>query len=310
MESRIDKELVDHFKKLTPMDLSEDKLPTIRAASKMLMKPYIDDAITQSEFDTCHADGTKIRIKVYAPVGQTETLPVVLFIHGGGYVFGSIEANDAKCAQYVKGANCVVVSVDYRLAPEDPYPAAIEDCYLALQWIVANQSQLNIDETRLAVVGGSTGGGLTAALTLLARDRKGPAIKFQMPLFPMLDDRCTTFSSKEITNKRVWSREHNQFAWSMYLRGVEGETPKYAAPLRETDFRNLPPTYTMVGSLDPFRDETMQYVKVLTDAGVPIEFHLYPGGYHEFESMVPEAAISKRAIEETIRALSEGLRAE
>lgn len=308
MESRVHKELLETFKKLTPMDLSEEKLPSIRTANKLLIQPYIDEAITQKEyFAEYDEENIQVRLKVYAPVNQADTLPVVLFIHGGGYMFGSVEGNDAKCARYVKEVNCVVVSVDYRLAPENPYPAAIEDCYLALQWIVENQVQLNIDVDRLAVVGGSTGGGLTAALSLLARDRKGPKIKFQMPLFPMIDDRCTTYSSNEFNDRRVWSKELNQFAWSMYLKGVEGDTPKYAAPMRETDFSNLPPTYTTVGSLDPFRDETMNYVKALTEAGVPVEFHLYPGGYHEFEAMVPDSEISKRAVSDSIRALNEAL---
>ncbi|GGB09101.1 esterase [Macrococcus hajekii] len=275
---------------------------------KKLIQPYIDAGITQQEYMIKNKmDNVDIRVKVYAPVNQSAQLPAVLFIHGGGYMFGSIEGDDAKCARYVKEINCVVVSVDYRLAPENPYPAAIEDCYAALQWMVNEHKKLNIDTTKVAVVGGSTGGGLTAALTLLARDRKGPDVKFQMPLFPMLDDSCTTYSSNEFTDKRVWSRDLNRFAWSMYLKGVEGDTPKYAAPMRETDFSQLPPTYTTVGSLDPFRDETMNYVRALTDAGVPVEFHLYPGGYHEFEAMVPDSGISKKAIRESIEALKRGL---
>ncbi|MGK0577131.1 alpha/beta hydrolase [Macrococcus capreoli] len=307
MENRVHPSLLNTFKKLSPMTLTEDKLPMIRAASKMLMKPYVDDMITQQEYYAMHDDGTQIRLKVYAPVTQQETLPAILFIHGGGYVFGSIEGNDAKCADYVKGVNSVVVSVEYRLAPEYPYPAAIEDCYLALNWIVENKEMLNIDETRIAVTGGSTGGGLAAALTLLTRDRQGPQIKFQMPLFPMLDDTCSSYSSNAFTEKRVWSKEHNAFAWQMYLKGVEGEPSKYAAPMRETDFTNLPPMYTMVGALDPFRDETMDYVKALTEADIPVEFHLYPGGFHEFESLVPDAEMSQRAVAETISALREGL---
>ncbi|MGX1435560.1 alpha/beta hydrolase fold domain-containing protein [Mammaliicoccus sciuri] len=307
MESKVHKELLDTFKNLKPMNLTEERLPSIRSANEMLLKPYTDEKITQKEYYAAHDDDIQIRLKVYSPVDQKGKLPVVLFIHGGGYMFGSVEGNDAKCAKYVEDVDCVVVSVDYRLAPENPYPAAINDCYLALQWIVNHSENLNVDIERLAVVGGSTGGGLTAALTLLARDRKGPKIKFQMPLFPMIDASCSTYSSNEFKDQRVWSKALNRFAWSMYLKGVEGEIPKYASPMHETDFSNLPPTYTTVGSLDPFRDETMNYVQALTEAGVPVEFHLYPGGYHEFEAMVPEANISKKAIDESITALRNGL---
>lgn len=307
MENRIHKELLSTFKNLSPMELTEERLPLIREVNKKLIEPYKNSAITQKEYYAIHKNNVKVRLKVYAPINQKQDLPVVLFIHGGGYVFGTVEGNDAKCAQYVKEVNCVVVSVDYRLAPEHPYPAAIEDCYLALQWIVENQQSLSVDIDRLAVVGGSTGGGLTAALSLLSRDRQGPNIKFQMPLFPMIDDSCSTFSSKEFTDKRIWSKDLNQFAWSMYLKNVEGEAPKYAAPMREEDFSHLPPTYTTVGTLDPFRDETMNYVKALTEAGVPVEFHLYPGGFHEFESIVPDAQISQKATSESIEALKRGL---
>lgn len=308
MEDRVHKELLETFKQLSPMELTEEKLPLIRAANKASIKPYSDEQIIQEEYMLKHADNSvEIRVKVYRPVGQRDPLPGVLFIHGGGYMFGSVEGNDARCARYLKEVDCVVISVDYRLAPENPYPAAIEDCYLALNWMTEEHESLNIDSARLAVVGGSTGGGLTAALSLLARDRKGPKIKFQMPLFPMIDDSCTTYSSNEFNDKRVWSTELNKFAWSMYLKDVEGETPKYAAAMRETDFSDLPPTYTTVGSLDPFRDETINYVRALADAGVPVEFHLYPGGYHEFEAMVPDAEMSKEAVKQSIEALKKGL---
>ncbi|WP_142956115.1 alpha/beta hydrolase [Enterococcus durans] len=306
MKSRIHPELLDTFENLSPMNLSEEALPNIRAINKASINAYIDNDITQKDYYMLN-ENSGIRIKVYAPRNQTRKLPVVLFIHGGGYMFGSIEGNDPKCARYVKEVNCVVVSVDYRLAPENPYPAAIEDCYLALEWIVSNKDLLNVDIKRLAVVGGSAGGGLVAALSLLTRDRKGPKIKFQMPLFPMIDDSCTTYSSNEFHDKRIWSKELNKFAWSMYLKDIEGETPKYAAPMRETDFSKLPATYTTVGTLDPFRDETINYVQALISANIPVEFHLYPGCYHEFEDIVPNSYISKKAIEDSIVALKRGL---
>ena len=308
MEKHIHKDLLPAFKRLSPMIFTEARLPLIRGINQKLIRPYKEESLQFTEHHIAYADSdVSIRVKVYAPKAQQQPLPVVLYIHGGGTFFGTVEGNDATCASYVKHVPCVVVSVDYRLAPEHPYPAALEDCYLALQWIVSERETLNIDIDRLAVVGGSTGGGLTAALTLLARDRKGPNIKFQMPLFPMIDDTCATPSSQEVLDSKVWSSELNQFAWSMYLKNIKGDVPKYAAPIRETDFSQLPATYTSVGTLDPYRDETINYVQALAQAGVPVEFHLYPGCYHEFESIAPDAPISKQSKAAALQALKQAL---
>lgn len=255
-------------------------------------------------------DSQDMNIKIYEPVNRiNEPIPALLFIHGGGYVTGSPDGSDSICQVFVEEANCLVVSVDYRLAPEHPYPAPIEDCYSALVWMSEAAEEFNFDINRLAVAGQSAGGGLTAALSLLARDRKGPKIAFQMPLYPMIDDTNTSASSYEITDERaIWNRGNNLAAWRMYLGSHgNGEISPYAAPIRTKNFSGLPPTYTCVGQLDPFRDETIEYVSRLAQAGVSVEFQLYPGAYHAFELLNPTSDLGKRAINGYVQALSKAL---
>lgn len=232
----------------------------------------------------------EILVKIYEPAGRNaDKLPAMLWIHGGGYVLGHPDMDDELCERFVQTARCVVVSVDYRLAPEHPFPAAIEDCYAGLVWMTEEAESLGIDENRVAIAGASGGGGLTAALALMARDKGGPSIIFQMPLYPMLDNRNITPSSHEITEEgAIWNRTDNLTAWNMYL-GEENDASRissYAVPTRAENLAGLPPTYTCVGQLDLFRDETIEYVTRLAQAGVDIEFNLYPGCFHLFEIFV------------------------
>ncbi|WP_028543288.1 alpha/beta hydrolase [Paenibacillus taiwanensis] len=250
-------------------------------------------------------------VKIYEPANRTDAkLPAMLWIHGGGYVLGHPDMDDALCERFVQGANCVVVSVDYRLAPEHPYPAAIEDCYAGLVWMTDKAELLGIDVDRVAIAGASGGGGLTAALALMARDKGGPALIFQMPLYPMIDNRNTTASSYEITAENAtWNRANNLEAWRMYL-GKEEDTHElspYAVPARADSLAGLPPTYTCVGQLDLFRDEIIEYVTRLAQAGVDVEFQMYPGSFHCFEVFVPEAKVSQRAIESYVDAMARAL---
>ena len=164
-------------------------------------------------------DGGEMLVKIYEPAERTnDLLPAMLWIHGGGYVLGHPDMDDKLCERFVQTAECIVVSVDYRLAPEHPYPAGIEDCYAGLVWMTEEAAMLGIDVNRVAIAGASGGGGLTAALALMARDKGGPSIIFQMPLYPMLDNRNITPSSHEITEEgSIWNRTDNVAAWNMYL---------------------------------------------------------------------------------------------
>jgi len=282
-------------------------------AARNLPKPVFESSpLVKTTVDRFKGPESDLLVKIYERKDRgDEFLPGVFWIHGGGYVLGHPDVDDGICEKFVLDANCVVVSVDYRLAPEHPYPAAIEDCYAGLKWMVDNAEALKIDASRIGIAGASAGGGLTAALALLARDRGGPKIKFQMPLYPMIDDRNITFSSHEITAesyKRVWNRELNMVAWKMYLGEMDSdEVPQYAAPARAKDLSGLPPAYTCVGQLDPFRDETIDYVARLAQAGVPVEFHLYPGCFHGFDAYSCDAKISRQARDEYVNAMAKAL---
>jgi acetyl esterase/lipase len=292
--------------------LPELRLPQDLADGRQMTPPVaeLSDSVQITNHYIPGADQSEMLIKVYRPNSpDTKRRPALLWIHGGGYVLGHPDADDALCQQFVQAADCVVLSPDYRLAPEHPFPAAIEDCYAALTWLAGAVDEWSIDASRIAIGGASAGGGLAAALALLARDRSGPAICFQMPLYPMIDERNETPSSYEIVHPSVWNRANNAAAWRMYLgEHADGEVSPYAAASRAESLAGLPPTYTCVGQLDPFRDETLDYVRRLAQAGVDVEFQLYPGCYHAFELADPHQETSVRARQGYIQALSRAFR--
>jgi acetyl esterase/lipase len=247
-----------------------------------------------------------ITVRIYRPVDATGTLPGIYFIHGGGMILGDIDGEDAVATQICERVDAVVVSVEYRLAPEHPYPAPVEDCYAGLVWMARHASELRFDPDRLAVYGGSAGGGLTIATSMLARDRGFPALRFQMPIYPMIDDRNETPSSHEITDIGLWDRAGNIEAWKWYLG--DGKPDQYAAPARAEDLTGLPPTFIDVGTVDLFRDEDITFAMRLMQAGVPTELHVNPGAYHAAEVFAPECELSgviwARRIEALRRALA------
>ncbi|MEW9052298.1 MAG: alpha/beta hydrolase [Neobacillus sp.] len=311
MKNRVNPEILPALEMFPELDLRPEYLPAIREGMAQMRQPLnVDESISITDEVIVGPDANPLSLRIYRPKLNNETLPVLLWIHGGGYVVGSVEDNDDLCMKFVKEACCVVVSVDYRLAPENPYPAPVEDCYSALKWIADHAASLNIDSNRIGVAGASAGGGLTAAVTLLARDRQYPSLCFQMPLYPMIDDRNNTPSANEIKEGLVWNQKTNEAGWRMYLGALYGtdDIPSYAAPARAEDFSNLPYTYTCVGQLDPFRSETLTYVSKLAEAGVDVEFHLYPGAYHGFEAINPTADVSVRALTEYIQAVKNGFK--
>jgi acetyl esterase/lipase len=238
-----------------------------------------------------------VRLRIYRPSGAGTDRPGLYWIHGGGMIIGVPEMDDAMMIGYAEQLGAVVVSVDYRLAPEHPHPAPVEDCYAGLQWTAKNAGDLGIDATRLAVGGASAGGGLAAGTVLLARDRGGPDISFQLLVCPMLDDRNTTPSSHEFAEAVIWDRAANLFGWAALLGDRAGgeDVPPYAAPARATDLSGLPPSFVDVGELEVFRDECIDYVQRLVQAGVSTEFHLYPGAFHGFDGLVADTELSRRS---------------
>ena len=221
--------------------------------------------------------------------------PVIYYIHGGGLIIGNKLINIQGTFEWIKELDAVVVTVEYRLAPEHPYPAAIDDCYAGLLWVAANSRDLGINLERLILAGNSAGGGLAAALALLVRDKGGPKILAQCLIYPMLDDRMETVSSKQFMNEGTWMGVNNIKAWDWYIPGIRGkkDVPIYAAPSRATDLTGLPQTWLDVGGAELFRDEDTEYAMKLAEFGVPVEFHIWPGSWHGSDMMAPDSLLSK-----------------
>ena len=242
------------------------------------------------------AGAPDVRVLIYSPPGEVAARrPAILHIHGGGYVIGKADIGDIPNRMFALALGCVVVSVDYRKAPETAWPGPIEDCYAALTWMVDNADALGIDPARIAVAGESAGGGHAAAAAIYARNmaRKngsGPTFCFQLLDSPMLDDRTgTTSDPHPHTGEFVWTPARNRFGWKAMLGMEPGgpDVPEEMVPARVKDYSDLPPAFVHVGALDLFMEEDMEYVRRLTRAGIPAELHVVPGAYHGFNIAGP-----------------------
>jgi acetyl esterase/lipase len=251
----------------------------------------------------------EVPIRVYRSADGPSTLPGLLWIHGGGYVLGNIQQDDLMMQHIVEAVGCLIVSVEYRLAPEHPFPAPVGDCYAALKWMAQHTAELGVDPSRIAADGSSAGGGLAAGLALLARDRGEVAVAFQLLIYPMIDDRDATASSEAFADAPIWNRQANRNGWRAYLGDAAGgaDVSPYAAAARATDLSKLPPTYIAVGSAEVFLDEDMEYALRLTRVGIPVELHMYPGAFHGADVLVPAAAISQRFAADWYQALKRAL---
>ncbi|MDH3301869.1 MAG: alpha/beta hydrolase [Acidimicrobiia bacterium] len=236
-----------------------------------------------------------VQVRLYRPDAMAAGSPALYWIHGGGMVLGSVEMNDADCAMRAADFGCLVASVEYRLAPEHPFPAPMHDCYAGLSWLAANAADLGVDTDRIAIGGASAGGGLAAGLALIARDRGGPSICFQLLVYPMLDHRNDRPSTQAITDSRVWNRDANRAGWDAYLGATDrGDVSPYASPSVADDLSGLPPAYINVGQFDMFLDEDVAYAQALLRAGVDCELHIYPGAFHGSNGFVVDSPLSKR----------------
>ena len=254
-------------------------------------------------------EGSRIRTRIYKPLGSIERLPVLLYLHGGGYFMGTPESFALIIRKFIETRHCIVIAPDYRKSLKAPYPAAIDDCYETLVWIKNNSEMLGARPDQIMVGGHSAGGGLTAALTLRARDRGEVNIAFQMPIYPMIDDRMTTESARD-NNAPLWNSKLNEMAWHFYLSELKRRNqpiPYDAAAARASDYSNLPPTMTSVGDLEPFRDETIAYVENLKKAGVPVEFEIFKGCFHGFDMVAPNASVSKEATQFTMKCFANAI---
>lgn len=309
-EERLDSDLVG----LAPVfvnfiDLVD--IPAVRAQLALMFgqmasqAPQFADVVTRDE----HVPGPKqapdVLVRIYRPKGVKRALPVIYYIHGGGMVLGNVSESDVACKTLVRDVGCVVVSVEYRLAPEHPYPAPLDDCYAGLKWLASNAAKLKVDPNRIAIMGPSAGGGLSAGLGLLARDRKEIKIAYQVLIYPMIDDTNVKSAKAAKNDFYVWSRASNHAGWKAYLGKKFGQAkvPIYAAPVRAKNLAGLPPTYLCTGDMDLFLLEDLAYARKLAEAGVPLDLHVYPGAFHGFDSLAPTAEVSQRARQDIVRAL-------
>lgn len=266
--------------RLVPRRLvSPRSLPLIRVATGLASRGKPDD-VESITLDS------GIGVRLFRPVGVSEPGPALLWIHGGGYVLGTAQIDDGLCRRFSKRLGITVASVDYRLAPEYPYPTPLQDCYAALTWLAALPS---VQEHRVAIAGASAGGGLAAALALLARDRGEISPAFQVLAYPMLDDRSSV--AAENANYRLWNSRSNHFGWEAYLGGADRQV---AVPARRDDLSGLPPAWIGVGTHDLFHDEDLVYAERLRAAGVPCHVEIVPGAFHGFDMVASKVAVSQR----------------
>ena len=282
---------------IPPLDLSPAKLPAMRAErAAQAAAARLSDRVSRRDIIIPGSDGDPdVRLRITRPVDAQGALGCLYWVHGGGYVSGLVEQNDPMFDHLCTTLGCTGVSVAYRLSPETPYPGGLHDCYAGLLYAHKHAGELGIDPTRLGIGGASAGGGLAAGLGLLARDRGEIPVAFQYLVYPMIDDRQVTDSSS--WDVPVWSPEANTFGWKAYLGDLYGTDaiPPYAAATRATHLGGLPPTYIVVGSLDGFLEEDVEYAMRLTRAGVSTELHVHPGAPHGFDAFLPGTKLSRRA---------------
>jgi acetyl esterase/lipase len=297
VEALLDPEIAEALKSMPLMDgFQFEALPAMRQQrNSLLANVQLSDRVERRDYTVPGPAGSPdVAIRVHRPVAANGQLPCVYFMHGGGYVFGTHLMDDLRFDRWCPELNCVGVSVEYRLAPETPYPGPLEDCYAGLKWVFENSGMLGIDRARLGIGGASAGGGLAAGLALLARDRAEVPLAFQLLIYPMIDDRMTTASSSwEVP---IWTPRSNDAGWRAYLGpAFGGDVPAYAAASRAANLAGLPPAFIPVGALDGFLDEDVDYAMRLNRAGVSTELHVYPGGPHGFDGLLPGTQLARRA---------------
>jgi triacylglycerol lipase len=311
--SAVDPELASAARALPEMQLEGGGLAAVRAAygqAYQIADPQLGDTVTvRREVIPAEAGRPPIPLIVYTPNVDAGPRPAILDIHGGGFVLGAAAMNDQQNRRLCSELGAVVVSVDYRLAPDHPYPCAVEDCYGAAIWLQEAAETRGVDPKAVAVIGASAGGGLAAALALLMRDRGRPPFRGIVLLSPMLDDRTCLSEAHPLRGRVSWTPANNRFGWSALLGGPPGggEVSPYAAPARCESLAGLPPAFISVGALDLFLDEDLAFARRLIDAGVRTEVQVYPGAFHGFARFAPAARASRRATDEAVRALGDFL---
>lgn len=286
---KIDPELLPVLEQMPPLVVNRANVAKVRQALGSRKAPAVTQVL--ETFQSVQTAEGAVGVYIYRK-SQISRQPALLWIHGGGYLFGSAE--DERARMIAASLDCTVVSVDYSLAPERPFPAGLNDCLAILHWMVASAQTLNIDPGLIAIGGASAGGGMAAGLALMNRDKQGPALIMQLLIYPMIDNLHKT-PSGQFENHPVWNQGTSFSAWEMYLNGTPGKAAsQYAAAARATHLAGLPPAYICVGEQDLFRDEDMAYAQRLMGAGVSCELAVLPGMYHAGDMFVPNARVSRR----------------
>lgn len=309
-DSKIHPELQGIFKKSPKFAFSSKNLWLVRLLMSLTPAPKIpEDVGVENIHITSQDEQTKIRLRVYKPKIIAGTTPALLWLHGGGYIMGNPEMDDSVCIQYVRELGIVIISVDYRYAPNYPFPAGLEDSYSALKWMASHARQLSIDSNHIAIGGASAGGGLAAALVQLAHDRQEVKPIFQLLVYPMLDDRTVLRADIDDSNSPTWSQKSNQFGWESYLGKKCGadNVPAYSVPARREDLSGLPNAWIGVGTEDVFYTEDVAYAHRIKELGTECELHIVQGAFHGFDVFDSQLAIVQEFRKSQITALKKYL---
>ncbi|MEV7283815.1 alpha/beta hydrolase [Streptomyces sp. NPDC093252] len=302
----LDAEFRPVYEVLPELDVFAD-LPASRAALAAASGDGTSDDRVRVEDRSVTAAGVTVTVRIYTPLAPAEgPRPAVLWFHGGGFALGGPNAEDGTCRRLSAALGVTVVAPDYRLAPENPYPAGFDDCYAALVWVAAEAEGLGVDPARIALGGHSAGAALAAGVALAARDRSGPALAFLYLGYPVLDDRLETDSARTVTDPKLFNRKGAGDGWRLYLQDAD-PAAGYAVPGRATALHGLPPTYLLVNGIDPVRDEALAFASRLSTAGNLVELHLVPGVPHMFDVFAPTIRATRRAVDAWTGALAHGL---
>ena len=286
-----------------PGALTADMIPALRQPNPALPTATNEELERNGAFhvEERSAPGPEgapeISLLICRPTAASSPTPALYHIHGGGMIMGDNRLGMLEMLDIAQELGLAVVSVEYRLAPETPHPGPVEDCYAGLAWTVAHAAELNVDAGRVVVAGNSAGGGLAAGVALMARDRNGPALFGQLLIYPMIDDRNDTPSAEQMAGLGIWDSTANDTGWTALLGSERGgpDVSPYAAPARATDLSGLPPTFIDVASAETFRDEDIAYAVRIWQAGGRAELHVWPGGFHGFDALAPQAGLSQEA---------------
>ncbi|WP_207369128.1 alpha/beta hydrolase [Heyndrickxia faecalis] len=291
---------------MPPMEQLEPEMA--RASADFRLLAGAPEAVQKVENRTIPIEGAEIAVRIYTPEGEGP-FPVLVYYHGGGWVIGNLETVDVPCRMLANRAGCIVVSVDYRLAPEHKFPTAAEDAYAAVQWVAEHAVEIGADPGRIAVGGDSAGGNLAAVVSLMAREQGGPSLAYQMLFYPVTNHSYDTDSYRENAEGYFLTKNTMIWFWNHYLRDeMDGQHP-YASPLLAEDLSGLPPALVITAGFDPLRDEGEAYAERLKAAGVPVEATRYDGMIHGFIWMPGVLAASRDAINRAANALKEAFNA-